>query len=102
LAHKDVDARWTKKGGRSYYGYKNHVNMDREMKLVAAHACTDASVHDSQMLEAVLRGPEAGGEGVWADSAYRSGAQPPTLFPQRCDHLCHGRQRIKRERSKST
>ena len=23
------------------------------------------------MLEAVLRGPEEGGEGVWADSAYR-------------------------------
>jgi len=71
LAHKDVDARWTKKGGQSYYGYKNHVNMDREMKLVATQACTDASVHDSQMLEAVLRRPEAGGEGVWADSAYR-------------------------------
>ena len=39
------------------------------------------------MLEAVLRRPEAGGEGVWADSAYRpvcrdygtgrSGAQDP-------------------------
>ena len=72
LAHKDVDARWTKKGGQRYYGYKNHVNMDREMKLVAAQVCTDASVHDSQMLEAVLRRPEAGGEGVWADSAYRS------------------------------
>jgi len=62
-----------------HYGYKNHVNMDREMKLVAAQACTDASVHDSQMLEAVLRGPEAGGEGVWADSAYRSEAQERRL-----------------------
>jgi len=71
LSHKDVDARWTKKCGQRYYGYKNHVNMDRDMKLVAAQACTDASVHDIQMLEAVLRGPEAGGEGVWADSAYR-------------------------------
>ncbi len=79
LAHKDVDARWTKKGGQRYYGYKNHVNMDREMKLVAAQACTDASVHDSQMLEAVLRRPEAGGEGVWADSAYRSEAREQRL-----------------------
>jgi IS5 family transposase len=26
LAQKDVDARWTKKNGMSYYGYKNHVN----------------------------------------------------------------------------
>jgi len=53
--------------------------MDREMKLVAAQACTDASVHDSQILEAVLRGPEEGGEGVWADGAYRSEAQERRL-----------------------
>ena len=25
---KDKDARWTKKHGRSFYGYKNHVNAD--------------------------------------------------------------------------
>jgi hypothetical protein len=25
LAQKDVDARWTKKHGKSHYGYKNHV-----------------------------------------------------------------------------
>ena len=25
---KDKDARWTKKHGRSYFGYKNHVNAD--------------------------------------------------------------------------
>jgi len=75
LAHKDVDARWTKKGGQSYYGYKNHVNMDREMKLVAAQTCTDASVHDSQMLEAVLRGPEEGRE----QGMNRSGFSPQSV-----------------------
>jgi len=26
---KDKDARWTKKHGRSFFGYKNHVNVDR-------------------------------------------------------------------------
>ena len=31
---KDVEARWTKKHGRSHYGYKNHVNVDRRHKLV--------------------------------------------------------------------
>jgi hypothetical protein len=25
---KDLDARWTKKHGKSHYGYKNHVNVD--------------------------------------------------------------------------
>ena len=33
---KDVEARWTKKHGKSHYGYKNHVNVDRRHKLVQA------------------------------------------------------------------
>ena len=33
-SQKDVDARWTKKHGKSHYGYKNHVNVDRKHKLV--------------------------------------------------------------------
>ena len=33
---KDVDARWTKKHGKSHYGYKNHVNVDRRHKLCGA------------------------------------------------------------------
>src|SRR4051812_15579322 len=32
-AQKDVDARWTKKHGKSYFGYKNHVTIDRKHKL---------------------------------------------------------------------
>ena len=29
---KDVDARWTKKNGERYYGYKNHVKVDSRSK----------------------------------------------------------------------
>ena len=28
VRQKDRDARWTKKHGRSFFGYKNHVNAD--------------------------------------------------------------------------
>ena len=28
VQQKDRDARWTKKHGRSFFGYKNHVNAD--------------------------------------------------------------------------
>src|SRR6476660_5503585 len=31
---KDKDARWTKKHGKSFYGYKNHVNADARHKLI--------------------------------------------------------------------
>ena len=72
LAQKDVDARWTKKGGVSHYGYKNHVNVDKKTKIITKWTSTDASVHDSQEFEAVLRSPQEGGADVSADSAYRS------------------------------
>jgi len=31
---KDEDVRWTKKHGKSHYGYKNHINVDKEHKLI--------------------------------------------------------------------
>ncbi len=68
---KDTDARWTKKHGQSYYGYKNHVSVDRKHKLVRRFSVTDAAVHDSQVLEEVLDRANRGAD-VWADSAYRS------------------------------
>lgn len=79
LAHKDTDARWTKKGGQNHYGYKNHINIDKDTKLITSYACTDASVHDSQVLDTVLRDEGIGGKQVWADSAYRSEEQEQSL-----------------------
>ncbi|MCB0257012.1 MAG: transposase [Anaerolineae bacterium] len=51
---KDEDARWTKKHGKSHYGYKNHINIDKEHKLIRRYAVTDASVHDSQVFDDLL------------------------------------------------
>ena len=58
-------------GGELYYGYKNHINVDKKHKLIRQYAVTDAAVHDSQVLEDVLLPAEAGRD-IWADSAYRS------------------------------
>ena len=70
---KDTEARWTKKHGKSHYGYKNHVTIDRQHKLIRRYRVTDASVHDSQVLEELLTSDNTA-SGVWADSAYRSQA----------------------------
>lgn len=70
-SQKDVDARWTKKHGKSHYGYKNHVNVDRMHKLVRRYHVTDAAVHDSQAVDHLLMQGNTG-SGVWADAAYRS------------------------------
>ena len=68
---KDKDARWTRKHGRSYYGYKNHIGVDRRHKFVRRYAVSDAAVHDSQKLADILD-PDNTASDVWADSAYRS------------------------------
>ena len=59
------------KHGRSFFGYKNHVNADAKHKLIRHYAVTDAAVHDSQELDGLL---DTGNtcKYVFADSAYRS------------------------------
>jgi IS5 family transposase len=49
LRQKDTDAKWAKKRDRVYFGYKNHVKVDRDSKMIVEYAVTDASVHDSQV-----------------------------------------------------
>lgn len=71
LRQKDKDARWTKKNGISYFGYKNHISVDVKYGFIRQYAVTDASVHDSQMLSQII---DIDGTEIWGDSAYRSEA----------------------------
>jgi IS5 family transposase len=73
LAQKDVDARWTKKNEESFYGYKNHVGVDKAHKLIRKWDVIDAAVHDSQKLDDILD-PSNTAKDVWADSACPSAA----------------------------
>jgi len=68
---KDVDARWVKKNGCSYFGYKNHISVDTRHKLIRSYAVTDAAVHDSQVFTELLDANNTSRD-IWADSAYRS------------------------------
>jgi len=67
--HKDIDARWTEKNGEKYYGYKNHAKVDKKSKFIKDYVVTDASVHDSQVLDDLLNESDAG-QNLNADSAY--------------------------------
>jgi len=89
-AQKDKDARWTKKHGQSFYGYKNHIGVDAKHKLIRRYAETDASVHDSQKLDAVLDRSNTGKD-VWADSAYRSAEIEAKLEAQGYKSRIHAR-----------
>jgi len=69
LEQKDLDADWIKKNGETFFGYKNHIKIDKGSKLITSFAITPASVHDSQILGDLLDENEAG-QPLYADSAY--------------------------------
>ncbi len=72
LYQKDTEARWLKKNGITYFGYKNHIAVDRTTKLIAKWEVSPAHVHDSQVFEVLLDAHPPKGHEVYADRAYRS------------------------------
>jgi IS5 family transposase len=64
---RDPDARWTKKGGKRYFGYKAHVGVDQGSGIIRRLELTDASVNDTVPADRLVSGDEAA---VYADQAY--------------------------------
>lgn len=87
---KDIEARWTQKNGKNYYGYKNHIGIDVKHKLIRAYDVTSASVHDSQCFERLLDGKNSS-RTVYADSAYRSEDHERLLARKRFTSRVHHR-----------
>jgi len=67
LAQKDTDARWTKKRQDYHFGYKDHVKVDKDSKLITAYAVTPASTHDNQAIADLVDETD---KEIYADSAY--------------------------------
>ena len=57
---------------------KNLINIDEERKLIRRYAVTDASVHDSQIVDEPFDG-ENGGRSIWADLAHASAPEKWSL-----------------------
>jgi len=86
--HKDIDARWTKKNGEKYYGYKNHAKVDSRSKFIKKFAVTDASVHDSQPLDDLLDKSDKG-QPLYGDSAYTGEKQKKVIRKNRLKNKVH-------------
>jgi len=69
LAQKDTDARWAKKGNETHYGYKDHVKVDKESKIIVGYSVTGANVHDIHEFEGII---DSNDREAWLDSAYAS------------------------------
>jgi transposase, IS5 family len=87
----DEEATFTKKGEKTYHGYKNHIQVDRAHKFIRRYSVTTASVHDSQELVLLIDRDASAGEEVWADSAYSSAATEQLLVGRRLTSRVHER-----------
>lgn len=75
---KDLDASWTKKHGKSHFGYKLSINVDKKYKVIRKIKTDTARVHDSQHFEEVLD-PGNTSRDVYADRGYPSKAREAFL-----------------------
>jgi IS5 family transposase len=68
----DPEAAWTHKEGKYYFGYKMHVAMDQDSRIIRRIAFTPANVNESTAADALICSDEAS---VYADKAYDSKAR---------------------------
>jgi IS5 family transposase len=72
VSGRDPQAGWTKKNGRSRFGYKAHAAVDEGSGIVREAVMTPADVHDSVPADDLVQGDE---QAVYADKAYDSEAR---------------------------
>lgn len=64
---RDKDARFTSRGKKPYHGYKAHIGIDHQSKVIHSTEFTPANVHDSDMFDHLLTGKE---QVIIADKGY--------------------------------
>lgn len=78
---KDIDATWTKKHGKSHYGYKLSTSADKRYKLIRKLKVSTASEHDTHHLEDVLDTSNTSRD-VYTDKGYVDGEREARLKDQ--------------------
>ncbi len=72
----DPDADWTRKGGKSYFGYKAHIAVDEGSGLIRRTLLTPARTNESSAADALILGDE---RAIYADKAYENKARRQAL-----------------------
>lgn len=86
---REPGADWTRKNGKSFFGYKLHVGVDEGSGLIRQAAFTPARTQDNEMAEALISGDEAA---VYADRIYESKTRRASLKAQGIkDRIMHRR-----------
>lgn len=84
---REPGASFTRKGGKSYFGYRLHVGVDTGVGIIRRLAMTPAHVNESNVAEALICGDEAA---LYADKAYESKERRAALRALRIkDRIMH-------------
>lgn len=73
---REPGASFTRKGGKSYFGYRVHVGADAGSGLIRRVAVTPAHVNESLVADALICGDE---KAVYADKGYENKARRAVL-----------------------
>lgn len=76
VSEVDPEAGWTKRGSKTFFGYKAHLAVDRGSGMVRGAILTSADVHDSVPADRLIQGDE---RALYADKAYDSQARRALL-----------------------
>jgi len=66
---KDTDASWTRKRNVNYFGYKNHIKVDKKSKFILGCLVSPANCHDQDFIEELIDKRDKGKK-LWGDAAY--------------------------------
>jgi IS5 family transposase len=66
---REPGATFTRKGGKSYFGYRFHIGADMGSGLIRQLALTPAHINESLVADALISGDE---QAVYADKAYEN------------------------------
>lgn len=73
LYSKDIDAKWTVKGGTPYYGYKLHMSTDSQYGFILGGHITSANRADTTELTKIIQETKPNqGSFILADKGYAS------------------------------
>lgn len=79
---RDTDATWTKKGNEAHFGYKDHVKVDLDSKLIIDYNVTTASTNDAKGAEGIF---DENDKVAYGDSAYPSLELPENVENRICE-----------------
>lgn len=84
---REPGASWTRKNGRSHFGYRLHVSTDEDFNLIRKVILTPANIAESPVAEGLICGDE---KAVYADKGYENKHRRARLKAKGVkDRICH-------------